>query len=267
MLKVAIMITSCDAYKDCWRPMSFSLKKSWPDCKYPKYLITNHDVMELVDTTVIPIGDDGKSWCTLAKRGLEAIDCDCVIFFQDDYWLDKTVNNEAIKRHVEYFEQNNLDYLKLDKDFLRDEKRIENTDYCENPIDKRYTLNTAIAIWRKETMLKVLIEGWTGWDFERKIVPYLKENGINLNSQALHSSVLDEKGIYDIYEGAIYRGKWTNAAVEFLHVNGFDELITQRKQQGKLTTWISRHNPEPTSILRLPYWAALKILRDFNLNW
>lgn len=266
-MKVAIMITSCDAYKDCWEPIAFSFKKNWPDCEYPIYLISNHATMSLNGITVIPIGDDQRSWCTLVKRGLEAIDCDCVIYFQDDYWLDKKINNNAIKQHIEYFELNQLDYLKLDNDFLRDEYRIGVTDYCNNPIDKRYSLNTAIAIWRKTIFQNILIEGWSGWEYERKIVPYLREKRIEIKSQSLHSSCLEEKGIFDIKEGAIYRGRWTNAAVLFLKKYGFEELISKREQQGRLTTWLSQHSPAPTSIWKWPYWCILKILRDFNLNW
>lgn len=266
MLKAAIMITSCDAYSDCWGPMIHSLDKYWPDCTFPRYIITNYKEEQLPNTTIVKIGDDKRSWCTLAKKGLEAIDCDCIIFFQDDYWLSHKINNCAIQKHLEYFEDQNLDYLKLDKDFLRDELRIGETDYCKNPIDKRYTLNTAIAIWRKSTMLRVLVDGWSGWKYERNIVPYLKEKGIVLKSQSLHSSVLDTKGIYDMDEGAIYRGRWTNAAVWFLNDNGFSELIPLREQQGRFTTWISHHMPPPTSLFRYPYWLVLKIFRVLNLN-
>lgn len=267
MMNAAIMITSCDAYKDCWGPMIHSLDKYWPDCSFPRYVVTNYQDENLPNTTFLKIGDDKRSWCTLAKKGLEAIECDCVIFFQDDYWLSHKINNEAILKHIEYFEEQNLDYLKLDKDFLRDELRISDTDYCQNPIDRRYTLNTAIAIWRKDTMLKILVDGWSGWQYERQIVPYLKERGIHLNSQSLHSSVLDEKGIYDINGGAIYRGRWTDTAVEFLKENGYADRINLREQQGRFITWLSNKMPAPTSIFRFPFWGILKLLRIFDLNW
>ena len=261
------MITSCDAYMDCWKPMVFSLDKYWPDCPYPRSIVTNYKEADIPNTSFIKVGDDKRSWCTLAKRGLEAIDADYVIFFQEDYWLARKVDTAAIARHVEYMEANGVDYLKICKDILRDEYRIGDTDYCNNPLNKRYSFNTAMAIWRKDAVRNMLIDGWSGWEFERQIIPYSKQNGLSLNSQCLYSECIAEKGLTDIQAGAIIRGVWTDSAVDFLKENGMEDVIQCRPRIGRVTNWLYSHGPGNQSVLRWPFWGALKILKLLKVNW
>lgn len=268
MPKFAIMITSCDAYKECWKPMIYSLDKYWPDCEYPRYIVTNFEEdKSLPNTQFVKVGDDKRSWCTLAKRGLEAIGADYVLFFQEDYWLAKNVDNEAIRAHVQYMEDNAVDYLKITKDILRDNLRIGDTDYCDNPLNIRYSFNTAMAIWRVDVIKNLLIDGWSGWEFERQIIPYIHEHNIIIKSQCLFSKVIPAKGITDVREGAIVRGVWTDSAVEFLNENGMENIIPKRKRMGRLTKWLYHHSPGPQSPFRWPFWAALKVLKDLKVNW
>lgn len=268
MSKVAIMITSCDAYADCWKPMIFSLDKYWPDCEWPRYIVTNYkEDNTLPNTGFVKVGDDKRSWCTLAKRGLESIDSEYIVFFQEDYWLSRKVNNTAIKSHLQYMEENGIDYLKITRDILRDEKRIGDTIYCDNPLDIRYSFNTAMAIWRVEKIVPLMIEGWTGWEFERQIIPYIKKHQIQVKSQCLYSGVIEEKGLTDIKAGAIIRGVWTESAIDFLKENGMEDVISKREQMGELTKWLYRHTPNPQSPFRWPFWAVLKVLKDLKVNW
>ena len=268
MTKVAIMITSCDAYKECWAPMIYSLDKYWPDCKYPRYIVSNYEEDSTIPKTgFIKVGDDERSWCTLAGRGLDAIDAEFIIFFQEDYWLDKYVDNDAIESHVEYMDENELDYLKITKDVLRDKLRIGDSDYCWNPINIRYSFNTAMAIWRKSAVRPLLIDGWSGWEFERRIVPYMAEHELSLKSQVLFSEACETKGLSDVEEGAIIRGVWTESAVNFLKENGFEDLICKREIIGPVTRWLYKHSPNNQSVFRYPFWGALKILKLLKVNW
>lgn len=267
MSKVAIMITSCDAYKDCWKPMIFSLDKYWPDCEWPRYVVTNYADEDLPNTTIVKVGDDKRSWCNLARMGMEAIDADYILFFQEDYWLGKPVDNEAIKAHVKYMDENNVDYLKIQDDIRRDNLRIGDSDYCMNPIDMRYAFNTAIAFWRKSAMPQLLPTDWDGWKFERQITPYVKEKNIQINSQTLYSTEYASKGIKTITGDAIVRGVWTTAAVDFMKENGFEDVLAKREVMGPVNRWLRKHCPHHQSVLRWPFWSALHFLNKHKLNW
>ncbi len=265
--RTAIMITSCDAYQECWKPIIYSLEKYWPDCEFPRYIVTNSKEEKLPNTTFIKVGDDNHSWCNLARLGMEAIPEDYVIYFQDDYWVNKKVNNEIIKEHVKYFSENHLDFLKIYDDIPRDKYRIGSSDYCENPPNIRYSINTAIAIWRKSSISKLMIQDWSGWEFERKIIPYIAAHKIKIKSQTLHSSVVKDKGINTIPGNAIVRGVWTKSAEAFLKENGMSDILARRKIMGPVTTWLYDNSPSPQSMLRFPFWGALKILKSLNVNW
>jgi hypothetical protein len=265
---VALMITSCDAYKDCWKPMFFSLDKYWPDCEYPRYLVTNFDDdSSIMNVNFVKVGDDKRSWCTLARRGLDVIGTDYVIFFQEDYWLNNPVNNAAIKQHIRYMEENGVDYLKICSDVLRDNYRIGESIYCENPLNIRYSFNTAMAIWRVAVIKELLIDGWSGWEFERQIIPYIKQHSIKINSQCLFSESIPEMGLIDIKEGAIVRGVWTDSAVSFLNENGMADILPKRSRMGRVTKWLYNHTPGNQSPFRWPFWLALRILKELKVNW
>ena len=203
----------------------------------------------------------------MARKGLEAIDADYILFFQEDYWLGRKVDNEAIKAHVKYMDENHVDYLKIQDDIRRDDLRIGNSDYCMNPIDMRYAFNTAIALWRKSAMPKLLPEDWNGWQFERQITPYVKEKHIRINSQTLYSPQYAIKGIKAIPGDAIVRGVWTHAAVTFLKDNSMEEILSKRPVMGPVTSWLYAHCPHRQSPFRWPFWAALRILKDLKVNW
>lgn len=268
MSKVAIMITSCDAYMDCWKPMIFSLDKYWPDCEWPRYIVTNYkEDNSLPNTGFVKVGDDKRSWCNLARMGMEAIDADYILFFQEDYWLGRKVDNEAIKAHVIYMDENHVDYLKIQDDIRRDDLRIGNSDYCMNPIDMRYAFNTAIAFWRKTAILQLLPEDWNGWQFERQITPYVKEHNIQINSQTLYSTQYVAKGIKTIQGDAIVRGVWTPSAVEFMKQYGFEDVLTKREVMGPVNQWVRKHCPGHQSIFRWPFWGMLHFLNKYKLNW
>lgn len=269
MPKVAVMITSCDAYEDCWRPMVFSLDKYWPDCEWPRYIVTNFKEDDGVpNTTFIKVGDDQRSWCTSTQKALKLIDADYVVFLMEDYWLSQKVDNNAIKRHVDYMANNNVDYLKIQYDILRDEHRIGKTDYCLNPVDMRYALNTAISIWRCSSMIDVLPDGWSGWEWEREIMPYVKKNNIHINSQTLYSPLYATKGMEVIRGEAIIRGIWTPTAVEFMKTNGFEYLVNKRPIMGPFNRWLRYHMPGHQSVFRWPFWGIIHFLNKYNkLTW
>lgn len=266
MYKVGILICSCDYYKECWEPIIYSFDKYWPNCEYKKYIVSNFADATLPNTEIIKVGEH-KGWASDTLKAVGQIDCDYLIYFQEDYFLNKPVDNDAIKAHVEHCFREKVDYLKIEPDApVRDKYRIGDSDYCSNPPDQRYAINTAIAIWSKSLFSKICIPGQTGWDFERKINPYVRKQFPELKSEMLHTSVIVSKGITTITSNAIVRGKWTKAGVEFLKENGFEHLISNRPQMGKFYTWLDGITPHHNKYLRIPFWAVLKLLNFFHLN-
>lgn len=265
MSKVGVLICSCDAYQVCWKPLIYSFDKYWKNCEYTKYVVSNFLSEKFNNVEFIKVGDH-HGWGADTRKALTEINCDYLIYFQEDYFLDYSVNNEAIKSHVRYMEDKGLDYLKISYDGInRDKYRIGDTIYCNNPIDKRYAVNTAVAIWKKELLEKLAIPGYTGWDFEYTILRYIKDNSITIKSETLLTSAIKEYGLTMIPGFAIQRGKWTLAGVRFLRENGFEDLISRRKTQNKFYSWCYYQFPSwgPLKFVKI---ALLKFLRYIKIN-
>ncbi len=263
--RVAVLICSCDYYSDCWRPIIKSFDKYWPDCEYDKLIVSNHKDESIPGAIIIKVGDH-HGWASDTLKAVMMTEYDYYIYFQEDYWLNKPVDNEAIKSHIQHCVDNKVEYLKIEPDRPKcDVYRIGESDYCKNPLNKRYTINSAVAIWDRNLFSKVCVPGYTGWDFEYKIIDYLKNNHIDINSEVLHSSVIVSKGITMIPANGIQRGKWTPAGVEFLKENGFEDLISSRKIQNRFYAWCYQNLPGK-GIMHYPKMAFLRILRYLRIN-
>jgi hypothetical protein len=268
-MKTAIVISSCDAFIDCWTPMIYSLNKFWADCPYPIYFISNDKKINDEKIKFINVGED-KGFASNLKYALNQIECDYVIYFQEDYFLTDHVNAEAIKNHISHCYDNNIDFLKIHaNDFLlRDNYRIGESDYCANPIDVRYSINTSVAVWKKDTLEKLCVEGYSGWDWERNIISFMKSNGIVINSEMLHSSCYKDKSIISLAGGAVTKGRWTQVGKSFLLENGFKDLLEKRDIEGKFIASIGKfYNQHPKSVLRFPIVVVVRIFLKFNINF
>ena len=263
-MKTIVLISSCDGFLDCWEPMIYSIKKHWPDCPFPIYFVSNYKSSPEKTVTFLKVGKD-LGFASNLKNALKMVDCEYVIYLQEDYFIDNAIDNFSIMNHIQHCKDNNIDLLKIDDyTVLRDNLRIKDTIYCENPIDIKYSLDTSAAIWKKSLLEQVCLEGYSGWDFERKIVPYIQAAGIKINSEIIHSSLFPQKGIKYVKYTAVTRGRWTRDGVRFLRENGFDNIISNRKVEGKLSAFfISLYSP--LSILRIPISLIIKILQKINL--
>lgn len=267
-MDTSIIISSCDAFEDCWEPMIYSIEKYWIDCPFPIYFISNYKEIESEKVTFIKVGKD-LGFCSNLKNALKQIGTKYIIYFQEDYFLNKKVPDNHIKNHIDHCESECVDFLKIhNNDFLfRDKLRINNSDYCKNPIDSRYSINTSIAIWNKALLENLCIEGYSGWEWERNIINYINNNDIIINSEILHSSVYKDKSISTISGGAVAKGKWTLNGTEFLLKNGFNNLIGKRKVEGKMLSILAGlYNKNPNSIVKYPITLIVRLLNKFSIN-
>jgi len=267
-MKTVVLVSSCDAFNDCWDPMIYSLKKFWPDCPFPIYFISNY--LKILDEKInfVNVGKD-LAFSSNLRYAIQKLDCDYIIYFQDDYFLIDYVNSNAIKNHIIHCNENNIDFLKIHaNDFLlRDNNRISESDYCTNPINIRYSINTSVAVWKKCTLEKLCIEGYSGWDWERHIISFINQNKIEINSEMLHSSCYKDKSIITLPGGAVAKGRWTQKGIIFLRENGFNDLVKKREIEGKVITCLGVfYNRHPKSLLRFPIVFIMRFLFKYNIN-
>jgi hypothetical protein len=247
--------------------MIHSIRKFWPDCPFPIYIISNFESLDEVGIEFITVGEH-KGFGSNMKSALELIDTDNIIFFLEDFFINQVVDTNMINGHLKYCDKKNIDFLKIDscEIMFRDDLRIGNTCYCLNPIDIRYSLNAAIAIWKKDSLKSLCVEGFTAWDFERKGIDYIRKNNLKINSETILSTKLDTMTIKKITgAGAVCKGKWTIEGKNYLVENGFSSLLTRRKTEGRFSRYLASFY-SPKSLLWLPFGLLLRIIHKLNIN-
>lgn len=259
-MKVAVVVSSCDAFQECWEPFIFSMKKYWADCPWDIYMVSNYKSIDSEKIKFILVGED-KGWASNLKKAISRLDADYIVYLQEDYFLDFKVDSAEIKQHLVYCKENNIDYLRLFGPFF-DEYAIADTPYSLSPKSKRYRLCLRNAIWKKDSLDKILIEGYTGWQFEWDMEKYLQKNNITINSLVIQSQFYPLKVISSLGDTAVHKGMWTQSGYDYLIEHGFDKILNKRPKEGQLITLLI-HNKikwlRPFSSVLLNFLIKFKI--------
>lgn len=225
---MAILVLSCDKYKDLWNDF-FNLKERfWPDCNFKTYLATDSAEYLREGVNVIHFGNE-RMWSRCARIALEQIEEPYVSLFLEDAFIYKTIDNCIINDDVKFAVENKTDFLTLEKKpaFLPPE---EWQYFADNmvviPAHQRYGVDTAAAIWKKEFFMKQLsLADCNAWQFEVKMCEQAKtEKG---NEGLL---LYDCRGPFNISPVEVIRiGQWRPEAIEFFHNLGYDIDTSKRE--------------------------------------
>lgn len=257
---IAVVVSSCDFFQDCWQPFIFSMQKYWPDCPFPVYLVSNYKEIETPQGfSFIRVGKD-KLFASNMKTALEQIDADYIIYLQEDYWLNKKVHTDAIIHHIDYCRSHNVDYLRLTFPFLKGEN-IDKQYRCHT-LKQRYSICLQAAAWKRSKLLTLLREGDSGWDFEYKIQAYAIDKHINVYALGLRSEY-NALGINYVRGTAVRKGLWTLEGYRFLQEYGFKNLLNKRGREG----WFFGNIIDYQGPLRPLCLAIVKIMTKLKVNF
>ena len=180
MENLSIVVSSFDAYEDLWNPFFTLLKQYWPECeKLPIYLGTDtkkyhHEGLNIL-TPLSDIPEDYSSWSKCLIEILKRVETDFVLFFLDDFFLWKEVDNGRIERILGYMKHNpKMGFVCLKQDVTDESGPAwhQNALECEYPelhYRKKgfpYRISTQASLWRKDYLLKLLRAHETAWQFE-----------------------------------------------------------------------------------------------------
>lgn len=260
--RLVIIVTSCDLYKDCWEPLIFSFKKYWPDCPYSIYIISNFESLRDETIKFIPVGEH-KGWGTNTKKALKEIaQSNYIMHLHEDYFLCKTVETAKIEALLDHCDAENLTYLRISSNRpCRDNYRIGDSIYCDDPVGVPYSLCLQPSIWKRSFYESLCIERWSCWDLERNINGYIIENKIEVKSQAIYSEFYNDYCLPVVADTAIRKGKWTLAGAKFLKENGFDTIYKSRRHEGFITRFLININQRGVRV-----GPILRFFQRININ-
>jgi hypothetical protein len=165
---VAIVVSSCDAFFDAWRPFHAFFEKFWPDCPFEIFLVTNE--LEVISPRLrsIAVGPD-RGWSTNLLQALEQVAHPHVLYFQEDYFLTAPVHRAQLARDFEEAMANNADSLCF--------RARSDADSGFEPLNDRFGIvplssdgrtRCQVTLWKRAALHSILRPGETAWDFEAR---------------------------------------------------------------------------------------------------
>lgn len=210
MAELSLLIVSCDKYSDLWPYFFRFVEIHWPDCPFPMWLGANHQVWPGKQAQTICVGDD-RSWALNLRAMLEKVETPWVIFLLEDFFLVQDVSTRKLQTALSVAQREDADCLRVavsERASVVDPGTVREYDGVAIgvfPKGTSYRISTQAAIWKKRTLLTLLDDSYSAWDFE------------HVGTQVAERLDLTIMGVAEPivkYRHAVERGKWLPQGVE-----------------------------------------------------
>lgn len=193
----AVLIVSCDKYKDLWGPCITLFRRFWSNCPYPIYVLSNTEAAEFPNVSSIVTGSD-ISWSDNLHIALDTISEQYVLLYIEDLFLTKEVNSSAVESLIERCISEHWNYLRLNPT-PKGDRRIDNTVSSISP-GSVYRSSVVFSVWKKDVLSSLLKEGESAWDFEE--IGTKRTDALDgfyaSNDTLLHASNTVIKGVWEL---------------------------------------------------------------------
>lgn len=165
---VAVLVSSCDAFFDAWRPFSAFFEKFWSECSFETFLITNQLEVRSPRLRPLVVGED-RGWSSNLLAALEQLAKPYVLYFQEDYFLTAPVQRAQLAEDFAYVLSSGADSLCF--------RARSQSDPGFQPINDRFgvvPLNSdgrtrcQVTLWKRSALQTILRPGETAWNFEAR---------------------------------------------------------------------------------------------------
>ncbi|MFN2474959.1 MAG: hypothetical protein ABR526_01280 [Chthoniobacterales bacterium] len=210
---VAVVVSSCDAFFDCWQPFAAFFRKFWPGCPFPVHLIVNQLPIRSSYIRAMAVGED-RNWASNMKTALTQINAKRVLYLQEDYFLTAPVDEERLARDFAYAFENDVDaFCFRARSELESSFTPVNDDFGVVPPGSDGRTRCQLTLWRRDAFVSVLRDGETAWEMESRGSERTREMKI------LSYSTRDRAPVPYLMS-AIVRGLWTPEAIELCKRHG-----------------------------------------------
>ena len=212
---VAIVVSSCDAFFDAWRPFVFFFRKHWSDCPFPVYLIVNRLQIRSHLVQPISVGPD-REWASNMGIALASISQPYILYFQEDYFLNGAVNNALLAQDFAYaFENDAASFCFYARSHLEPNFQPLNDRFGVVPRDSDGRTRLQVTLWKKEALQATLRPGESAWNMEARASERTRD--------LLALSYLQRRDRPIPYiMSAIVRGLWTPQAIALCKEAGIE---------------------------------------------
>jgi hypothetical protein len=165
---VAILVSSCDAFFDAWRPFVFFFREHWSDCPFQKFLLVNRLRVRSQFIEPIAVGPD-RDWAANMEVALNRIAQPYILYFQEDYFLNGPVNREQLAvDFADAFERDAASLCLYPRSQLEPDFIPLNDRYGIVPRESDGRTRLQVTLWKKEVLQSALHPGETAWNMEAR---------------------------------------------------------------------------------------------------
>jgi hypothetical protein len=165
---VAIMVSSCDAFFDAWRPFVFFFRKHWSDCPFPIFLIVNRLRVRSDIVQPIAVGPD-RDWAANMDVALKHIRQPYILYFQEDYFLNGPVKREQLAADFAHaFDNDAASFCFYGRSKLEENFAPLNDRFGIIPRDSDGRTRLQVTLWKKDVLQSALRPGESAWNMEAR---------------------------------------------------------------------------------------------------
>jgi hypothetical protein len=226
-----ILVPSWDGYEDLWMPFFGCLFKYWPDCPYRVYLGSNKKAYD--DPRVGRLSSDINSDYSASLAGfLKQIPHQWVIVWLEDLLLKARVNTKDLNHLIKWAQEQKAVHVRL----WTGPGSLISLAAARHPVadlpgvglvpkKARYRAGLTVGLWRKDTLLGLLRDGESAWDFE--IAGSLRSDSI---SGPIYSVIPcgDDNSMLKVVN-SVRKGLWSIDGVCFLQKEGLADVTKTRR--------------------------------------
>lgn len=218
---VSFVVISCDRYSDLWEPFFGCMSKYWPDCPFPVYLVTNEASYSRRGVSVINIGPD-RDYANNLISAVRAVPTPWLILWVEDALITGPVDTERLVSILNEAAAAGAGYLKLTPDAPLSFDDSEGQRIGALPKGVRYRSAIGSALYRKETLLELLVPGLSAWEMDKSA----RSNEMTEPFMALTVREARWPPIPAI--NAVIKGRWNRPVVPFLRGEGYSAVLRGR---------------------------------------
>jgi hypothetical protein len=221
---VSFVVISCDRYKDLWEPFFGCLDRYWSDCPFPVYLVTNEAPYERDGVALIHIGPD-RDYASNLIAAVNAVPTPWLILWVEDAVFTKRIDTDRLLSILSEAVAARAGYLKLTSDAPLSFDDAHGERMGEIPRGVRYRSAIGTALYRKDTLLKLLVPGLSAWELDKSG----RSNDIAEPFMALTVSEARRPLLPAI--NAVIKGEWYRPVVGFFRREGYAAVLPGRPLQ------------------------------------
>ncbi len=160
-----VVVCSCDAYSDLWRPFFTLFFRHWPDCPWKIVLMSNERVYDDPRVETVAVGQL-RSWSTELRAVLARVPTGHVLLVLDDFFFRSPVDQAAVAACFRAMLEREAVMFRLVRRPGPDRRISGVSTYGEIDSGAPYRVSTQGALWRKSTLETLLLPGESIWQFE-----------------------------------------------------------------------------------------------------